>query len=81
MENTVEERLKEILAKLFLIDKAKIKDQMSQGEVEAWDSMGHLMLITEVESAFGVMMSDDDITGIKTVGEIKRVLRRLGVGI
>lgn len=77
----MEERLKEILAKLFLIDKAKIKDQMSQREVEAWDSMSHLMLITEVESAFGVMMSDDDITGIKTVGELKRVLRRLGVGI
>jgi len=75
----LEEKLKEILAKLFLVDKAEIEDQMSQGDVEAWDSMGHLMLITEVESAFGVMMSDDDITAIKTVGDIKRALRRLGV--
>jgi acyl carrier protein len=79
MDSTVEERLKEILAKLFLVDKAEIKDQMSQKDIEAWDSMGHLMLITEVESAFGIMMSDDDITGIKTVGDIKRVLRKLSV--
>lgn len=79
MDNTVEERLKEILAKLFLVDKAEIKDQMSQKDIEAWDSMSHLMLITEVESAFGIMMNDDDITGIKTVGDIKRVLRKLSV--
>jgi len=37
------------------------------------------MLITEVESAFGVTFSDEDIIEIKTVGDLKSKLRKLGV--
>jgi len=43
--------------------------------------MGHLMLISEIESTFNVFISDEDITKIKTIGDIKKVLRKLGVDI
>ena len=81
MNSSNEEKLKEILAKVLLVDKTKINDRMSRKGVEEWDSMAHLMLVSEIESEFGVMMSDDDITEIKTVGDIKRVLRKLDVAI
>jgi acyl carrier protein len=77
----MEEKLKEILAKVLLVDRTKINDTMSRKDVEEWDSMAHLMLVSEIESEFGVMMNDDDITEIKTVGDIKRVLRKLNVPI
>lgn len=81
MNSSTEEKLKEILAKVLLVDRTKIIDRMSRKDVEEWDSMAHLMLVSEIESEFGVMMSDDDITEIKTVGDIKRVLRKLDVAI
>ena len=81
MNSSTEEKLKEILAKVLLVDRTKINDRMSRKGVEEWDSMAHLMLVSEIESEFGVMMSDDDITEIKTVGDIKRVLRKLDVAI
>jgi len=81
MNSSTEEKLKEILAKVLLVDRTKINDRMSRKDVEEWDSMAHLMLVSEIESEFGVMMSDDDITEIKTVGDIKRVLRKLDVTI
>jgi len=81
MNSPTEEKLKEILAKVLLVDRTKINDRMSRKGVEEWDSMAHLMLVSEIESEFGVMMSDDDITEIKTVGDIKRVLRKLDVAI
>ena len=81
MNSSKEEKLKEILAKVLLVDRTKINDRMSRKDVKEWDSMAHLMLVSEIESEFEVMMSDDDITEIKTVGDIKRVLRKLDVGI
>ena len=81
MNSSTEEKLKEILVKVLLVDGTKINDRMSRKDVEEWDSMAHLMLVSEIESEFGVMMSDDDITEIETVGDIKKVLRKLGVAI
>jgi len=81
MSSRAEERLREILAKVLLADETEINDGTSQRDLETWDSMAHLMLVSEVESAFGVMMSDEDITGIKTVGDLKSVLRKLGLDI
>jgi len=76
-----EKRLREIFAKVFLVDENEINDKLSRKDVEEWDSMGHLMLINEVESTFGVFIDDEDTTKIKTVGDIKKVLRKLGMAI
>jgi len=76
-----ENRLNEIFSKVFLIELDQINDELSRKDVEEWDSMGHLMLISEVESTFGVFISDEDMTKIKTLGDIKKVLRKLGVAI
>lgn len=81
MSSPNEKRLKEIFAKIFLKDENEIDDKLSRKDVEEWDSMGHLMLITEIESAYGVFISDEDMTKIKTVGDIKHLLKKLGVAI
>jgi len=81
MNSPAEEKLKEILVKVLLVDGTKINDRMSRKDVEEWDSMAHLMLVSEIESEFEIMMSDDDITEIKTVDDIKKVLRKLDVAI
>jgi len=76
-----DDRLREIFAKVFLVDEDGVNDKLSRKDVEEWDSMGHLMLISEVESTFGVFINDEDMPKIKTVGDIKKVLRKLGVAI
>lgn len=81
MSSLNENRLREIVAKVFLINESEVNDKISRKDVEEWDSMGHLMLISEVESAFGVFVADEDITRIKTIGDVKMVLRKLGVAI
>jgi acyl carrier protein len=71
-------KLKQILAKVLLIDEKMVSDDTSRKKVEEWDSMAHLMLVSEIEGVFDVAMSDDDIMGIKTVGDIKKILKKLG---
>jgi len=81
MSSSTDEKLKDILAKVLLIDNSKISDGMSRKNVEEWDSMAHLMLVSEIESAFEVTMDDDDIMEIQTVGDIKKTLKKLGITI
>jgi acyl carrier protein len=79
MSSNTDKKLKDILAKVLLIDETKISDGMSRKNVEEWDSMAHLMLVSEIESAFEVTMDDDDIMEIQTVGDIKKTLKKLGI--
>ncbi len=79
MSDNTDKKLKDILAKILLIDEAKINDSMSRKNVKEWDSMAHLMLVSELESAFEVTMDDDDIMEIQTVADIKKTLKKLGI--
>lgn len=76
----VDKKLKDIISKVLLIDEQQISDEMSRKAVKEWDSMAHLMLVSEIESAFEVTMEDDDIMEIQTVADIKKTLEKLGVG-
>lgn len=78
MTNT-DVKLKDILVKVLLVDKKEISDDLSRKDVEEWDSMSHLMLVSEIESVFKVALSDDDIIGIHKVSDIKKILKKNGM--
>ena len=79
MSSSTDKKLKTILAKVLLIEESQISDEMSRKTVKEWDSMAHLMLVSEIESVFEVTMDDDDIMEIQTVADIKKTLQKLGI--
>ena len=79
MSSNADKKLKTILAKVLLIDESKVSDEMSRKTVKEWDSMAHLMLVTEIETAFEVTLDDDDIMEIQTVADIKKTLQKHGI--
>ena len=79
MSKSTNKKLKTILAKILLMDESKISDEMSRNTVKEWDSMAHLMLISELESTFEVTLDDDDIMEIQTVADIKNALKKFGI--
>ena len=81
MSSDIDKKMKDILAKVLLIDETKINDEMSRKTVKEWDSMAHLMLVSEIESAFEVTMDDDDIIEIQTVTDLKKTLQKLGITV
>jgi acyl carrier protein len=76
-----EKRLTEIISKVLLLDEKEINDNISRKDVESWDSLAHLMLINEVESAFNVFFGDEDTAEIETIGDLKQKLRKLEVKV
>jgi len=53
-------------------------DNMTFGS-STWDSVAHIALVTEVETAFGVELTPEEITELTSYSKAKEILGRYGV--
>ena len=54
-------------------------DELALGATQAWDSIGHMTLIAELEDAFDVQIDADDMTAFDSYASGLVLLERLGV--
>lgn len=73
--------VEEVLGKVLDIDPSKITDATGPGNTDAWDSFNGLLLVTELEKNFDVKFTIDEIVGVKSVADIKAVLKKHNVEI
>ncbi len=63
----------------------EIKDNQLEGlkyqDVEAWDSIGHMNLVAELEDAFDIEMETDDIIDFSSYEKGMEIMKRYGVDI
>lgn len=57
----------------FEITEDKLEKLEYQG-IGAWDSIGHMTLISELENAFDIMMDPDDIIELSSYEKGKEIL-------
>ena len=70
-----------LISRVLDIDKNSITDLTSPENTESWDSFNGLVLLDELEISFDVKFSLDEITDVKTVGDIKKHLKNHGVNL
>jgi acyl carrier protein len=63
-----------VVADTFGKSLGDITDDSSPENIAEWDSLGHVTLVIELESAFGVSFSPEETVEMISVGQIKRVL-------
>ncbi len=59
-----------------LDDRFAIEDRMSFEDIPGWDSVGHMNLVTQLESHFGMTLDMDEIVGLDSVGAVRAVVAR-----
>jgi acyl carrier protein len=47
----------------------------------AWDSVGHMALVAELESRFGIVLETDDLVAMSSYAKAVEILRRYGVAV
>ncbi len=67
------EKYMEVFTRLFEIDRNQAEGLHYQ-DIEAWDSVGHMTLISELETAFGIDMDADDIIDFESFEKGKELL-------
>jgi len=71
--------VEEIVAQVFRVSANKIDDTSSNKTVAGWDSLGHIMLILELERLYGISLSPQDALAATDVASIKHLLRHYSV--
>jgi acyl carrier protein len=73
------EKLRTCFSRTLGIPMERVTDDLAYNTIEEWDSVGHMALVADIESAFDVMLDTDDILNLSSVAEAVRILGRLGV--
>lgn len=69
-KENVLKRLTEIFRDVFDNGEIVISEDTKQGDLEGWDSLNHIMLLSAVESEFGIEFDMDTVQNIKSVGDM-----------
>ncbi len=67
-------KLNQIVANVLEIDAAQLNDASNAQNTARWDSLRHIEVIFAVESAFHVRFTMPEITSLKNLGDMRRLL-------
>jgi acyl carrier protein len=73
--------LKKILSDVFGMSPEQYHDETSIMSLPHFDSMNHMMFITELEGEFSIELTGDEIAEMVTIGQIKKVLISKGIDV
>jgi len=78
MTNTPEE-LSALMSEVLRTTRDRITPDLAIHKIDTWNSLTHIELVVTIEERFGIQLTEDEIVGMTTVGEIQRILRARGV--
>jgi acyl carrier protein len=64
------EDLSEVFKAVFDDDKLDITEESSANDVEGWDSMTHVLLLSAIEEQFGIEFNQKEVRKFQTVGDL-----------
>lgn len=69
------EKYVDAFVKTLGVESDKVQD-LKYLEIDEWDSVGHMSLVAEIESAFDIMMDTDDILDFESFSKGKDILEK-----
>lgn len=69
-------RVRELVAQVFDVPAASVGPEFTASSSSGWTSLNHLMLISQLESEFGVVFSNQEIKGLTSFTAIVETLGR-----
>jgi len=69
----------ELIAGTLAVAPAEITAESSMENTKKWDSLRHLILMTELETHYGIELSDAEMSAATSVASIRAILRARGV--
>ena len=60
----------------LIINEDKIVDSLKYQSIPEWDSVSHMVLITELEDAFDISLDTEDVIDLSSVHKAKEILSK-----
>ncbi len=74
-KSVIIDKIREILQRVLKHDRFEIHDELTAQMVEGWDSLTHMVIITEIEKAFAVQFKLKEINKLKNMGNLIELIQ------
>ena len=74
--NEMFQTVQEICRDVFEDDQLTVTEDTSAADIEGWDSLTHLSLVSELEEAFDIAFTLDETTGSKKLGDLVSAIEK-----
>lgn len=75
MSPDLDARLADVFREVFQAEIAP-GQEVRRDTLDAWDSVNHFRLVMELEQAFSITLSDEEITDLMSLAEVAALVRR-----
>jgi|TARA_B110000211_G_C14058195_1_gene544340 acyl carrier protein len=72
---------KEIFKSSLNIQDEQVTDQLKYNDIEEWDSIGHMSLVSAIEDKFKISLETDDIIDFSSYKEGIKILKKYKIEI
>jgi acyl carrier protein len=75
--NSLVGRLTRIFREVFDNDSIILRDDMTSGDIEGWDSLSHIDLLYAIENEFGIVFTIGEAGGaLRNLGELRALIEK-----
>ena len=75
-EQEIYNKLNEIFRVVFDNEEIVVKNDTTSNDIEGWDSLSHISLISAVETGFNVSFSTKEVLNMKNVGDMVALIKQ-----
>lgn len=79
MSKPIPQSLRQVLADIFEIKPADVTPELGAGNIEKWDSFGHLQAILALEAQYGIQFDMQKVPALTSVALLLAELESKGV--
>ena len=69
------ERINTVFRDFFDDDSIEVGAQTTADDIDDWDSLNHITLMAAVEDEFGIRFTMGEVSGMKNVGEMAKIIK------
>ncbi len=75
--NIDNQKIYEVIARVLKVSVDQINDELAVGDIDEWDSLAHVQLITEIEQQFEINLDIDQALEMESVEDIIDILSEI----
>ena len=75
------DKLDNVFTKVFEVEKNQLGTDLSINNVDKWDSVTQLSLVSDIEDEFDIMLDSDDILEFRSYDKAKKILTKYEINL
>ena len=75
------EKYKTVFCESFSIGETDLEGDLEYNSIEAWDSVGHMGMIADLEDKFDIMLDTDDIIDFSSYNTGIKILKKYNIEV